>query len=170
MERRAARRRDTVYFSVPHRQGCSRFDAHHHHHLVASHHELRASRPRCTPGGECTRRRYCRCSLEWADTKGSAIWRVADWIRATALFVYRPPAIGDNSVIGRRERGRERIFLELSENFVVCFRVSIIFIGCDVLTNVSLAGKRKERIWLLYLAKVEREQYGKYVFMCIQIR
>lgn len=71
---------------------------------IASHHELRASRPRCTPGGECTRRRYCRCSLEWADTKGSAIWRVADWIRATALFVYRPPAIGDNSVIGRRER------------------------------------------------------------------
>lgn len=40
---------------------------------IASHHELRASRPRCTPGGECTRRRYCRCSLEWADTKGSAI-------------------------------------------------------------------------------------------------
>lgn len=68
---------------------------------------------------------------------------------------------------GGKEGERERIFLELSENFVGCFRVSIIFIGYDVLTNVSLAGKRKERIWLLYLAKVEREQYGKYVFMCI---
>lgn len=97
--------------------------------IIASHHELRASRPRCTPGGECTRRRYCRCSLEWADTKGSAIWRVADWIRATALFVYRPPAIGDNSVIGEKERERERIFLEsiadeakiLSDDFSVIF-------------------------------------------------